>query len=171
MASGQKIAKTVVDRRSQIPLVHWIKSKLFGVYRQDITPPPGPYTADGKCVFRDPNRYVDEMSARDQPPPKLPPGVNHRLSGVAYFERDARRSVTPPLVVYDFDSKVGKRFVFYNTDESFINKGPDNNFGLNAPTPGTGLEWRRNKAEELNTQKRSEFLDYLEKFDRYAKAH
>lgn len=60
---------------------------------------------------------------------------------------------------------------FFSTDESFINKGPDNNFGLNAPTPGTGLEWRRNKAEELNTQKRSEFLDYLEKFDRYAKAH
>ena len=51
MASGQKIAKTVVDRRSQIPLVHWIKSKLFGVYRQDITPPPGPYTADGKVFI------------------------------------------------------------------------------------------------------------------------
>lgn len=49
-----------------------------------------------------------------------------------------------------------------------VNKGPNENFGLEAPTPGFGHEWKRDRSEELATQKYSKDLSYLEKYDRYS---
>uniref|UniRef100_A0A0N5ANE8 NADH dehydrogenase [ubiquinone] 1 alpha subcomplex subunit 7 n=1 Tax=Syphacia muris TaxID=451379 RepID=A0A0N5ANE8_9BILA len=173
MSSGKKIANVIADRRSQIPLLMWIKSKLFAVYRQDITPPPGLPTADGKCVFHDPNRYADEMSARDQPPPHLPGGVNHRIYDNDYFKRDARRAVRPPFYIYDVKSNnpefkaVDGKTMSVNEVKS-LNKGPESNFGLVSPTPGAGIEWKRTISEELDTQQRSADLRYAENFDRFA---
>ena len=46
-----------------------------------------------------PLRFENEWSKRSQPPANLPDGVNHKLSSNYYFNRDARRLVSPPLVI------------------------------------------------------------------------
>lgn len=63
-------------------------------------------------------------------------------------------------------------------------KGPGENFGLEAPTPGFGAEWTRSKNTELKTQRENQEFLYFERsveiscsfvsigfrFDRYAKS-
>lgn len=50
-----------------------------------------------------------------------------------------------------------------------VSKGPSANFGLSTPTPGFGVEWKRNKNGELDHAKYNKEFDLLEKYDRYSK--
>ncbi|KHN78281.1 NADH dehydrogenase [ubiquinone] 1 alpha subcomplex subunit 7 [Toxocara canis] len=172
MASGQKIASATVKNRSQAPFWVWLRNKLLAVDRLKTTPPPGLETPDGKAVYHNNLRYPNSQSARTQPPPSLPGGIHHRLSDVYYLERDARRTVMPPSPLYTVDEsgvKYGTPLGEEIPREKAIqvNKGPGENFGLEAPTPGFGYEWKRDRSEELATQKYSSDLSYLEKFDRF----
>ena len=36
---------------------------------------------------------------RTQDQPNLPPGVNHKLNKMAYYNRDPRRTVSPPQTI------------------------------------------------------------------------
>ncbi|XP_053985863.1 NADH dehydrogenase [ubiquinone] 1 alpha subcomplex subunit 7-like [Hylaeus volcanicus] len=45
-------------------------------------------------------RFKDQLSARNQPPPSIPGGPNHKLTKVYYYTRDARRLVQPPVEIY-----------------------------------------------------------------------
>lgn len=59
--------------------------------------------------------------------------------------------------------------LIFSREEAFqVNKSPAENFGLEAPTPGFGYEWRRTRAEELETQKEDPELSRLERFDRFS---
>ncbi|CAF2418366.1 unnamed protein product [Rotaria sp. Silwood2] len=51
-------------------------------------------------VFTPNQRHEFEWSQRTQPPPLLPTGFAHKLSQNYYFERDARRLVGPPQVLF-----------------------------------------------------------------------
>ncbi|XP_045453850.1 NADH dehydrogenase [ubiquinone] 1 alpha subcomplex subunit 7-like [Melitaea cinxia] len=44
-------------------------------------------------------RFEPLVSARTQPPPEIPDGVTHKHAHNYYYTRDARREVTPPLVI------------------------------------------------------------------------
>ncbi len=58
--------------------------------------------------FINANRWPEEMSTRSPPDPALPGGVHHKLSANAYAERDARRTVEPPLeIVADVTKMIG----------------------------------------------------------------
>lgn len=48
-------------------------------------------------------RWEDELSARSQPPPALPDGPAHRLSGNYYYVRDGRSLVTNPEHIIGYD--------------------------------------------------------------------
>ncbi|VDN30914.1 unnamed protein product [Cylicostephanus goldi] len=52
-----------------------------------------------------------------------------------------------------------------------VNKGPNANFGLQAPTPGFGFEWKRARETELETQRNEPELEKLERFDRFTASH
>lgn len=54
-----------------------------------------------------------------------------------------------------------------NANAVQINKRPNENFGLDAPTPGMGIKWMRRKSEEFETQQRSPDLALLERYDRF----
>lgn len=56
---------------------------------------------------------------------------------------------------------------FRKADSVKVNKGPNENFGLSAPTPGFGATWTRSVARELESQKNDPQLSYLERFDKY----
>ncbi|CAF1014445.1 unnamed protein product [Rotaria sp. Silwood1] len=51
-------------------------------------------------VFTPNQRHEFEWSKRTQSPPLLPTGFAHKLSKNYYFERDARRQVGPPQVLF-----------------------------------------------------------------------
>ncbi|MFH4983319.1 hypothetical protein AB6A40_010028 [Gnathostoma spinigerum] len=176
MASGRKIASALVENRSQTPFWTWIRNKLLAVNRQPITPPPGLPGPDGKVVYHNNLRFPNSQSARDQPPPNVPGGVHHKLAENYYLDRDARRSVIPPNPLYASDGRTTR---FGNAagdeikveDAVKVNKGPHENFGLEAPTPGFGIEWKRNSSEELTTQKFDKNLRLLEKYDSYTSSN
>lgn len=98
--------------------------------------------------------------------PNLPGGVHHRLSDVYYYDRDGRRTVSPPKELYRADAE-GQKFIGTETEEKQVSKGPAENFGLAAPTPGTGFEWHRDNRFEAVTQKSDKILKAVEKYDRY----
>ncbi|VDK49142.1 unnamed protein product [Anisakis simplex] len=175
MASGQKIASTAVKNRSQAPFWVWLRNKLLAVDRQKITPPPGLERSDGKAVYHNNLRFPNTQSARTQPSPTLPGGIHHRIYDVYYLERDGRRTVSPPNPLYLSDEH-GAKFGTATGEEITcekavqVNKGPGENFGLEAPTPGFGCEWKRDRSCELATQKFSKDLGYLEKYDRFTRS-
>ncbi|TGZ72459.1 hypothetical protein CRM22_002077 [Opisthorchis felineus] len=45
-------------------------------------------------------RYTENYSKRTQPPPFLPDGRNHNIAENAYYLRDERRQVSPPIEVF-----------------------------------------------------------------------
>ncbi|GAU90919.1 hypothetical protein RvY_03270 [Ramazzottius varieornatus] len=48
-----------------------------------------------------PNRFADEQSSHNPPPPQIPGGPYHKLSNVYYYARDGRREMQPPTLVLD----------------------------------------------------------------------
>lgn len=48
MASGRKISDITTKNRAMTPFFAWIRDKLLAVDRQNITPPPGLPTPNGK---------------------------------------------------------------------------------------------------------------------------
>ncbi|KER28649.1 NADH:ubiquinone oxidoreductase subunit B14.5a [Opisthorchis viverrini] len=45
-------------------------------------------------------RYTENYSKRTQPPPFLPDGCSHDIAENAYYLRDERRRVSPPVEVF-----------------------------------------------------------------------
>ncbi|VDO76833.1 unnamed protein product [Heligmosomoides polygyrus] len=155
---GRKIAAATVQNRTQTPFWRWLRNKLLAVDRLPVTPPPGVAGPDGKARYHNPLRFPNTQSARpgSAEQPNIPGGVHHRLADNYYLSRDGRHEVVPPKPLYV-------------ADEAFqVNKSPAENFGLEAPTPGFGYEWRRTRAEELETQKEDPELSRLERFDRFS---
>ncbi|VDN51195.1 unnamed protein product [Dracunculus medinensis] len=113
MASGRKISDITTKNRAMTPFFAWIRDKLLAVDRQNITPPPGLPTPNGKAKFLNPLRFPNTQSERDQPDPSLPGGVNHKLFSNYYLERDARREVKPPNPLY-VHSSAGASFTSVN---------------------------------------------------------
>lgn len=54
-------------------------------------------------------------------------------------------------------------------DSVAINKGPKENFGLAAVTPGFGFEWSRRIEYEEETQKNDKDLKFFQRFDQFKK--
>lgn len=166
-----KIAPKTVVNRSQTPFMVWLRDKLNAIHRERITPPPGLPTPDGECKFYEMNRFPNTQSARNPPPAALPDGVHHKLAHNYYMDRDARREVEPPKCIYSADSDGA---VFKNLKGETIShdeavkmekKEQQKNFGLEAPTPGYGYLWRRNRTHESPTLKISKDIEALEKYD------
>ncbi|VDK86398.1 unnamed protein product [Onchocerca ochengi] len=167
-----KIAPKTVINRAQTPIMVWLRDKLNAVYRDRTTPPPGLPTSDGESKFYEMNRFPNTQAARSRPSASLPGGVHHKSSDNYYLERDARRSVQPPKCIYSTDSHGP---VFKSLDGEVISceagtkveAGLRKNFGLEAPTPGFGYAWHRNKEDELPTTKYSKDFAALEKYDKF----
>uniref|UniRef100_A0A914X813 NADH dehydrogenase [ubiquinone] 1 alpha subcomplex subunit 7 n=1 Tax=Plectus sambesii TaxID=2011161 RepID=A0A914X813_9BILA len=174
MASGQKIAKATVENRHLTPFFSYIRDKLMRVHRSKKTPGPGLPTKDGVAVFNHHGRFPNSQSARDQPEPTIPGGVHHKLAANYYLGRDGRREVDPPRALFAADG-AGAQYHAVSGEvlepEKAVSKGPGANFGLPTPTPGFGVEWKRNKTEELDQCKFNKDLYLLEKYDRYSKDH
>ncbi|KJH42675.1 NADH:ubiquinone oxidoreductase subunit B14.5a [Dictyocaulus viviparus] len=172
--SGRKIAAATVQNRTQTPFWNWLRNKLLAVDRQPITPPPGLPTPDGKAKYHNPLRFPKSQSARpgSAEPPSLPGGVHHLLADNYYYTRDGRHEVLPPKPIYKSDGHhvkygtyAGEELTVENAVQ--VNKGPSSNFGLDAPTPGFGYEWKRKRTEELEATKEDAELARLERFDRF----
>uniref|UniRef100_A0AC34QLW0 NADH dehydrogenase [ubiquinone] 1 alpha subcomplex subunit 7 n=1 Tax=Panagrolaimus sp. JU765 TaxID=591449 RepID=A0AC34QLW0_9BILA len=177
VTAGRKIASAAVKNRTQSPFFTWLRDKLLAVHRQPITPPPGLPNEDGKCHFHYPHRFPNTQTARSPDPPALPGGVHNLIADNYYQSRDARRNVEPSPKLYQAD-KEGKLGVFSDVDKKSIeqpvlaaNKGPSQNYGLKAPTPGFGYEWTRNIQEEQASQIHDTNLAAITKFDKYTKLH
>ncbi|CDW53673.1 CI-B14 5a domain containing protein [Trichuris trichiura] len=106
-------------------------------------------------------RFPEEMSTRNPPLPNLPGGVYHKISDNYYYERDARRTVEPPVVTYDATAKMAlpgphvKVMILTLTSR----------FSSVAPLPGAGYQWKRNSVDELSQTKDDQSLKYLERYD------
>ncbi|CAJ0581253.1 unnamed protein product, partial [Mesorhabditis spiculigera] len=173
MSYTKKIADASVQNRSTSPLIAWLRRKLLAVDRLPVTPPPGIAGPDGKAIYHNPSRYPNTQSARSLEPANLPGGVHHKLAANYYLERDGRRTVEPPPAIYEAAGSAGAYRKLTGEELSraeAYSKGPGENFGLQAPTPGFGAEWKRSKHEELDTQKHDQEMAYFERFDRYAKS-
>uniref|UniRef100_A0A068WKQ0 NADH dehydrogenase [ubiquinone] 1 alpha subcomplex subunit 7 n=1 Tax=Echinococcus granulosus TaxID=6210 RepID=A0A068WKQ0_ECHGR len=55
--------------------------------------------------YNNAQRYEDLSSKRTQPPPNLPPGVTHKMSGNYYYTRDVRRECSPPTEIFSAGPK------------------------------------------------------------------
>ncbi|MCP9262386.1 hypothetical protein DINM_004565 [Dirofilaria immitis] len=165
-----KIApKTVINRR-QTPIIVWLRDKLNAIYRDRTTPPPGLPTSDGESKFYEMNRFPNTQAARSRPSVSLPGGIHHKSSDNYYLDRDVRRSVQPqnvyiPQILMARFSKASmtKHCEVTAKTEAGLRK----NFGLEAPTPGFGYAWHRNKEDELPTPKHSKDFAALEKYDKF----
>ncbi|CAJ0594706.1 unnamed protein product [Cylicocyclus nassatus] len=172
--SGRKIADAATKNRTQTPFWTWLRNKLLAVDRLPGTPAPGIPGKDGKAVYHNPLRFPKTQSARPGSAelPSLPGGIHHKLAENYYYTRDGRRVVLPPNVLYvadahgvEFGSAKGEKI---ERDKAIqVNKGPNANFGLQAPTPGFGFEWKRARETELETQRNEPELEKLERFDRF----
>uniref|UniRef100_A0A8R1HL48 NADH dehydrogenase [ubiquinone] 1 alpha subcomplex subunit 7 n=1 Tax=Caenorhabditis japonica TaxID=281687 RepID=A0A8R1HL48_CAEJA len=165
--SGRKIAAATVQNRTQTPFWNWLKQKLLASDRLPITPPPGIAGPDGKAVYQNPLRFPNTQAARPGSAelPNLPGGVHHKLADNYYLTRDGRRTVDPPAVLYSSGEFSG------NKPDVQVNKGPETNFGLAAPTPGFGSEWSRSKQNELSSQQNNKEFEYLQRFDKFMKSN
>ncbi|CAD5212497.1 unnamed protein product [Bursaphelenchus okinawaensis] len=164
-----KIASDAVQKRTQTPLMSWIRNKLLAsLGRSDVAGLP---TADGKSEFQFPHRYPSTQASRAIEMPKLPGGIHHRLSDVYYYERDGRRQVVPPMEVYKADSDGQKFLEAFEQAETPARKSESENFGLSwsMPTPGVGCEWERNLDGERDSQRNSYELRQVEKYDKYSR--
>ncbi|ESO02015.1 hypothetical protein HELRODRAFT_161235 [Helobdella robusta] len=77
-------------------------------------------------------RFEDYVSPRSAPPPKLPPGINHKLSANLYYARDGRRQAEPPVVVYDTTKLIASKMEKAETSVSSASS---------IPKPGSGYDW------------------------------
>uniref|UniRef100_A0A915PHQ0 NADH dehydrogenase [ubiquinone] 1 alpha subcomplex subunit 7 n=1 Tax=Setaria digitata TaxID=48799 RepID=A0A915PHQ0_9BILA len=167
-----KIAPKTVVNRTQTPIMVWLRDKLNAIYRDRVTPPPGLPTPDGESKFYEMNRFPNTQAARSRPPVSLPGGVHHKISDNYYSDRDARRAVQPPKCIYAVDSH-GPVFksltgeTISREEAMKVETDPRKNFGLEAPTPGFGYAWHRNKEDELTTPKYSKDFAALEKYDKF----
>lgn len=59
----------------------------------------------------------------------------------------------------------------FRTPVQAVTKGPAQNFGLKAPTPGFGYEWTRSITEEQPSQIHDAHLAAVTKFDKFSKLH
>ncbi|KAF8362877.1 hypothetical protein PRIPAC_89800, partial [Pristionchus pacificus] len=173
MTAGRKIAAATVQNRTQTPFWNWLRNKLLAVERLDVTPPPGLPGPDGKTHYNNPLRFPNTQAARSGDAPALPGGVHHKLEANYYKDRDGRRAVAPPAALYSadasgvaFGNQIGEKIEA--TKAVGVSVGPEQNFGLDTPTPGFGAEWTRSREKELDTPKSDVDFAYLEKFDRYA---
>uniref|UniRef100_A0A914CU55 NADH dehydrogenase [ubiquinone] 1 alpha subcomplex subunit 7 n=1 Tax=Acrobeloides nanus TaxID=290746 RepID=A0A914CU55_9BILA len=170
--SGRKLASAAIEHRTQTPLFSWIRDKLLAVKRRPGTGTPGLPTPDGKAVFQHPGRFPDSQSARGGYHPQIPGGVHHLIAENYYYDRDGRNSVVPPVPLYEvkedgsaeFNSVTGKKL---EATQVVVNKGPRENFGLIAPTPGSGYEWQRSRDTEEDTQRYDPNLAHLERYDKF----
>uniref|UniRef100_A0A7E4W9I6 NADH dehydrogenase [ubiquinone] 1 alpha subcomplex subunit 7 n=1 Tax=Panagrellus redivivus TaxID=6233 RepID=A0A7E4W9I6_PANRE len=174
---GRKLAAATVQNRTQTPFWNWIRNRLLAVERQPKYSATGELITDGKQPYHNPLRFPKTQSARSPDPPALPGGVHHKLSDNYYLGRDGRRSVVPPAKLYAATEE-GKVGAFGDINDQpveravlGVNKGPSENFGLKAPTPGFGYEWTRNIADEEGTQQKDQSLSNIEKFDKFYKLH
>ncbi|CEF63348.1 NADH:ubiquinone oxidoreductase subunit B14.5a family-containing protein [Strongyloides ratti] len=169
MSKLKKIASETVQNRRQTPLMEYVRDKLLAAYRDPITPQPGLPKGPEESPLYYPHRFPNTQSNRSPPPPNLPPGVYHKLSDNYYLNHDARRSVEPPKALYKVDASGNSVFNDENKEASntYVNKGPEENFGLNIPTPGFGLEWSRNIQYEQLTQQKDPIMKCLERYDKY----
>merc|ERR1712212_467897 len=79
-------------------------------------------------------RYKEDLAPRSIPAPKLPPGVNAKLSNNYYYTRDLLREVGPPTVIYQ-----GKATARLQAGEAEAKAEVSTERAL--PTPGFGCKW------------------------------
>ncbi|GAB1601022.1 NADH dehydrogenase [ubiquinone] 1 alpha subcomplex subunit 7-like [Argonauta hians] len=109
----------MAQRRQVTPLIAKIRNWFLGFDHQS------------------PLRYEGEYAPRTQPPPKLPVGPSHKLSGNYYYTRDARREVLPPVIAYSSAPALsaGKS----EESQEIVKKLP--------PIPGFGYDWDTGKSQ------------------------
>merc|ERR1712212_365267 len=80
-------------------------------------------------------RYKEDLAPRSIPEPKLPPGVNAKLSANYYYTRDLRREVGPPTLIY----QQGQETARLQAGETEAASDVSTEKAL--PTPGFGCKW------------------------------
>ncbi|CAI9728393.1 dehydrogenase [ubiquinone] 1 alpha subcomplex subunit 7 [Octopus vulgaris] len=109
----------MAQRRSVTPIIATIRNWFLGFKHQS------------------PLRYEEEYSKRTQPPPSLPVGPHHKLSGNYYYTRDARREVLPPAIAYSPAPALAAGESAESQET--VKKLP--------PIPGFGYDWATGKSE------------------------